>query len=45
MIDERGGKNVDLDEFDASTCSGDTFMIFLIKKNKSLMKIQFLGEH
>ena len=25
MIDERGDKDVDLDEFDASTCSGDSF--------------------
>ena len=25
MINERGGKHVYLDEFDASTCSGDRF--------------------
>ena len=25
MINERGGKDVDLDEFDASTCSGYSF--------------------
>ena len=25
MIDERGGKDVDLDEFYASTCLGDSF--------------------
>ena len=24
-MNERGGKDVNLDEFDASTCSGDTF--------------------
>ena len=25
VIDERGGKGINLDEFDASTCSGDRF--------------------
>ena len=34
VIDERGGKDVDLDQFDASTCSGDSFMIFLIDRKK-----------
>ena len=24
-MNERGGKDIDLDEFDASTCSGDRF--------------------
>ena len=43
MIDERGGKDVDLDEFDASTCSGDSFMIFLINREKSLPKVQLFG--
>ena len=28
VIDERGGKDVYLDEFYASTCSGEIFMIF-----------------
>ena len=40
MIDERGGKDVDSDEFDASTCSGDSFMVFLINSKKSLLKVQ-----
>ena len=25
VINKRGGKDVDLDEFDESTCSGDTY--------------------
>ena len=25
VVNERGGKDADLDEFDASTCSGDRF--------------------
>ena len=41
VIDERGGKDVDSDEFDASTCSGDRFMVFLINRKKSLLKVQF----
>ena len=28
VIDERGGKDVDLDEFDESTCSDDNFYDF-----------------
>ena len=32
VINERGGKDIDLDEFDASTCSGDRFYDFFYKK-------------
>ena len=43
VTDERFGKDVDLDKFDASTCSDDIFMIFLIKRKKPLLKIQLFG--
>ena len=43
VIHERGGKDVDLDEFDESTCSGDTYYDFLIKREKVLQKIQLFG--
>ena len=49
MIDESGGKDVYLDnlisEFGASTNSGEKFMTFLRMRNKSFLKVQFLGEH
>ena len=34
VINERGGKDVDLDEFDASTCSGDRFYDFFDKEEE-----------
>ena len=34
MIDERGGKDTDLDEFDASTCSGDRFYDIFYKEEE-----------
>ena len=43
MINERGGKDVDLDEFDASTCSGDRYYDIFIKRKKSLQKVQWFG--
>ena len=36
---EKGRKDVDLDELDESTCSDDTYMIFMITRNKLLQKI------
>ena len=34
LIDERGVKGVELDEFDASTCSGDSFYDIFDKEEK-----------
>ena len=33
VVDKRGGKDFDLDEFDASTCSGDSFCDIFENKN------------
>ena len=47
VIDERGNKDIYLNDlvsrFDASTCSGDNFMIFLRMSKKSLLKVQLFG--
>ena len=43
MIYERVGKDVDLDEFDASTYLGDSFYDVFIKRKKSLLKVQLFG--
>ena len=43
VINERGEKDVDLDEFDESTCSGDIYYDILIKRKKLLKKVQFFG--
>ena len=34
VIDERGGKDVDLDDFDESTCSGDRYYDIFDKKEE-----------
>ena len=36
MIDERGGKDVDLEEFYASNCSGDIFFDIFHKEEKNI---------
>ena len=38
MIDERGGKGVYLDEFDASTCSGDRFYAIFDKEEEIIIE-------
>ena len=43
VINERDGKDVDLDEFDESTCSADRYYDFFIKRKKLLQKIQLFG--
>ena len=43
VINEKGSKNVDLDEFDESTCSGDRYYDIVDKLNKSLQKVQLFG--
>ena len=42
MIDERGGKDVDLDEFDASTCSGDSFYDIFDKEEEIITEVSIV---
>ena len=42
MKSEKGGKDFDLDQFDESTCSGDTYYDFLITRKKLLQKMQIV---
>ena len=41
VVDKRGGKDFDLDEFDASTCSGDSFCDIFDKEEEIITEGSF----
>ena len=43
VINERGGNDVDLDGFDASTCSGDRYYDIFDKEGEIFKKVQLFG--